>query len=113
MSENVKTIIVKYCGGCNPLYDRVELVRRVEEALSNSVRFTPVGEEKEGDAVLVVSGCHVRCAGTTDLPLLPMFSISSPEELPGLIERIRGMLEGRTPGVMHREDYKIDKNRRK
>ena len=52
---------VKYCGGCNPEYDRVALVEEIEERLEGKVRFVP--PESEGvDIILAVYGCKTACA---------------------------------------------------
>ena len=91
MSDRVVRIVVKYCGGCNPQYDRVDLVRRVQERCKDIARFIPAGEEV-GDALMVIHGCHVQCAETADFSHLPTVSISCPEDISGMIERIQTML---------------------
>jgi hypothetical protein len=58
--EKIK-IGLKYCGGCNPEYDRVALVRHIEERLQGKVEF--VEPENEGtELVLAVEGCSIACA---------------------------------------------------
>jgi len=52
---------VKYCGGCNPEYDRVALVEQIKERLEGKVSF--VSPESEGiDIILAVNGCRTACA---------------------------------------------------
>ncbi len=52
---------VKYCGGCNPEYDRVALVRRLGESLRGKAEF--VRPETEGvSLILAVEGCSTACA---------------------------------------------------
>jgi hypothetical protein len=55
------TVQVKYCGGCNPGYDRTELVRRMLEDFSgiNIVYEAPPGGTV--DFVVVICGCPARC----------------------------------------------------
>lgn len=51
---------VKYCGGCNPRYDRVALVRRLEKDIG-----TPFVTAEPGtlyDELYVICGCSARCA---------------------------------------------------
>jgi hypothetical protein len=49
-------ISVKYCGGCNPEYDRVELVEKIAASLTGKADL--VSPESEGsDMVLAVQGC--------------------------------------------------------
>ena len=51
---------VKYCGGCNPRYDRVALVRQLESRLGE--RLSGVWPGEVYDEVYVVCGCSARCA---------------------------------------------------
>ena len=60
MCKTVK-VGLKYCGGCNPEYDRVALVRYIEESLQSKVAF--VTPESEGvGLILAVEGCGTACA---------------------------------------------------
>lgn len=57
---------VRYCGGCNPRYDRVAVVNRLA-ALLPECRFTAAQSGTDYTAVLAVYGCPCRCAGTQEL----------------------------------------------
>ena len=57
-----KRIGVKYCGGCNPTYERVEIIEKVKFRLGDQFFFCQVGNE-EGEALVLVSGCPRACAG--------------------------------------------------
>ena len=52
---------VKYCGGCNPEYDRVALVEQIEKRSGEKIDFTPYGNGKV-DLILAVHGCKTACA---------------------------------------------------
>ncbi|MGB5749540.1 MAG: hypothetical protein WBM69_21360 [Desulfobacterales bacterium] len=52
---------VKYCGGCNPYYDRVALVKWIESRLQGKAKFVSP-ENVDVDLVLVVEGCRTACA---------------------------------------------------
>jgi hypothetical protein len=55
---------LKYCGGCNPVYDRVALVELIEKALEGIAEFVfPEGEDI--DFILAVQGCNTCCADLT------------------------------------------------
>jgi hypothetical protein len=54
-------VAIKYCGGCNPDYDRVALVKRIEESLDGNVEFVSA-EDEDIDLVLAVEGCRTACA---------------------------------------------------
>jgi len=56
----VKRIGLKYCGGCNPSYDRVEYVREIQEAAGNRVEWVPT-DEGGFSTVLLVCGCDKQC----------------------------------------------------
>lgn len=52
---------LKYCGGCNPSYERVEYVRAIEQAAGGRIEW--VSPDAGGFAsLLVVSGCDKECA---------------------------------------------------
>ena len=52
---------VRYCGGCNPRYDRTALVGRLAERCPN-VRFVRAEAGREYDALLVVGGAPLAKA---------------------------------------------------
>ena len=52
---------IKYCGGCNPYYDRVALVNRIESRLQGKVEFVSPDNDMV-DLVLAVEGCQTACA---------------------------------------------------
>lgn len=56
---------VKYCGGCNPRYDRVAAVRRLETELGDVLPAAQPGVAY--DEVFVICGCSVRCADISQL----------------------------------------------
>lgn len=80
------TVTVRYCGGCNPRYDRVALVARLMEACPGC-RFTGTGAGGDGGVVLVVCGCAAACADRAGLkaPLI----LTSAEGLDAALARIK------------------------
>ena len=77
---------VKYCGGCNPQYDRTELLERLAEKLKARVVFVTPGTGKM-DALLVLAGCDVACADVTPFIDLPKTWISDPDQAEALIKK--------------------------
>ncbi len=59
MSEKVR-IGLKYCGGCNPRYDRVQAVGYLRERLQGTVELVSY-EDPDIAGVLVVAGCPTAC----------------------------------------------------
>jgi 4-hydroxybutyrate CoA-transferase len=56
---------VKYCGGCNPRYDRGEFAKRLSSEFRGIIEFENVQEDNKYDALLVISGCSSNCANYT------------------------------------------------
>lgn len=58
----MKLIGIKYCGGCNPVIDRVKLVREIGKRLPQEFILSE-GEDKESwDTGILVCGCPTACA---------------------------------------------------
>lgn len=58
-------IAVKYCGGCNPEYERADLVSRLARIIGdNQPDWQLVSMQDEPyDLIIVVNGCAVGCVG--------------------------------------------------
>ncbi len=61
MSAKIR-IGVKYYGGCNPTYERVETIKKVQFCLGNQFLFHRYRDE-DTEASILVSGCQRACAG--------------------------------------------------
>jgi hypothetical protein len=57
---SVMRVGLKYCGGCNPSYDRVEYVREIQEAAGSRIAWLPA-DEGGFTTVLLVCGCDKQC----------------------------------------------------
>ena len=57
---------LRYCGGCNPRFDRVALVRELVRRFPQAA-FSPAQPGSRYAAVLAVCGCSAQCAGREDL----------------------------------------------
>lgn len=57
---------VRYCGGCNPTYDRSGFIKTLERDFPEA-SFVPAQEGVNYPAVLVVCGCCRRCTNISDL----------------------------------------------
>ncbi|WZL74488.1 hypothetical protein QBE52_07055 [Clostridiaceae bacterium 35-E11] len=58
---------VKYCGGCNPRYDRTKFLKRLIDALGRDYTFETVQFQKTYDILLILGGCHNCCANYADI----------------------------------------------
>lgn len=53
---------VKFCGGCNPRYDRGKAYEAIKKQLEGTAEFVIAEEGKEYDTLLVIGGCTNCCA---------------------------------------------------
>jgi hypothetical protein len=91
MSETVR-VGLKYCGGCNPEYDRVALVRHIKESLQGKVKF--VSPESEGvEFLLAVEGCGTACADLSAFQGMEIRMITTIEAGKRFIQEIRAQEE--------------------
>lgn len=83
---------VRYCGGCNPRYDRVAAVRQLAR-LFPGCELAPVLAGAAYPAVVVVCGCPARCAGVTDLdtPLVYLKDAGDLSHVARELARLTGM----------------------
>ncbi|GHV53461.1 hypothetical protein FACS1894206_04190 [Deltaproteobacteria bacterium] len=82
-------IRVKYCGGCNPRYDRRSLGRKLGEEFPEA-EIVESSDETVYDFVAVLCGCPAVCADHQDLRgKFGKMVLSSPEEYDALTEAIR------------------------
>ena len=80
-------IAVKYCGGCNPRYDRVQFVRDLQENFPE-IEFAGV-DAPDPDFALVVCGCPVCCVSHERLTgRRGKFVAASPEDREPLTEAL-------------------------
>lgn len=55
----MKEVFIHYCGGCNPRYDRTQLVQQLQSAFPH---FSYVYQaEHRVDLALVICGCSAAC----------------------------------------------------
>lgn len=55
-----KKIALKYCGGCNPGFDRVEYFQEIQNAAGDLIEWVTL-DGPDFETVLVISGCHTAC----------------------------------------------------
>jgi hypothetical protein len=83
--ESRKKIGMKYCGGCNPTYDRVEMVERVQSRLEDRFLFLR-HDQQDLDGLILINGCPRSCANENldhigEVPHLSMAGESDFENL--------------------------------
>jgi hypothetical protein len=91
LNSTVDTIVkigIKYCGGCNPGYDRVAVVKQIEERLRGEVEFVSP-ESEEVALVLAVEGCSTACADLSAFQGLEIREITNIEDAEKFMEEMK------------------------
>lgn len=78
---------LKYCGGCNPGYDRVDLVQQIEENLLGKAEFVSSGGE-DVDLILAVQGCSTACADLSDFRGTEIWIVTKIEDADKFVQEI-------------------------
>ena len=60
-SQGKIRIAVKYCGGCNPEFDRVAAMDEMLDRLADIVDVVPL-EDDRANMLVAVEGCATACA---------------------------------------------------
>lgn len=98
-------IAVKYCGGCNPAYERAEIVARLSRIIRQhhlQWELAPLRQE-EYDVLLVINGCAVGCvAKKFAVPGKPVLIVSG-ESL-----QYRKVQERELPMAIYRQLLELD-----
>lgn len=82
---------IKYCGGCNPRYNRGGAVDKIIDQYQE-IDFEPVKEGIYYDYVLIINGCRSACAGHLTLNTKNKIFITCPEDLNHLNEKLKCLL---------------------
>ena len=84
--DNMEKIGIKYCGGCNPSYERVEVVQRVQSLFKDRFIFS-VDDLQDSDRMVLVSGCPRACANKNSGNFEPLsHSILGEDDFESLIK---------------------------
>jgi hypothetical protein len=81
---------LKYCGGCNPHYDRVQAVGYLWERLKDTVELVSY-EDPDIEGVLVVAGCPTACVDLTTFKGRSVWVVTSPQEAERFEQKMRSM----------------------
>ena len=87
--SNKRKIGLKYCGGCSPRYDRVDMVKRIKEELGGTIEF--VSPDEPGiEFILAVMGCDTACANLDPFEGKLIRIITSEKDTEELIKELKG-----------------------
>lgn len=79
---------LKYCGGCQPDYDRVALAARIQKELNGFAEFLPADHPNIA-MVLAVEGCPSACADIDPFSRLPVWIITDENQVDDFIRHIK------------------------
>ena len=86
-----KRIGIKYCGGCNPGYERVEMIERVQFGFDNRFLFLR-HDELDIDALVLMSGCQRACAAKDlNLKKIPHCLVAGENDFHALINWLKSL----------------------
>jgi len=81
---------IKYCGGCNPNYDRGALVSKIEDQLPQQILW--VSPEENADLIIAVQGCPTACADLSPFDASKVFQIKDEADLQPLIKKLKSAI---------------------
>lgn len=56
----MRKVGLKYCGGCDPAYDRVAYFNEIRSAAGNRIDWVRP-EDLDFEALLIINGCNTAC----------------------------------------------------
>jgi hypothetical protein len=80
-----RRIGLKYCGGCNPLYDRVQAVVSVRKRLKDKIELVSY-EDRDAEGTLVVTGCPTACVDLKPFVGHPIWVVTSLRDVERFVE---------------------------
>ncbi len=52
---------IKYCGGCNPRYNRSKFILELKEKYKDNAVIEPIKENALYDVIIIMNGCSSVC----------------------------------------------------
>ncbi len=79
-ADRPQRVAIKFCGGCDPAFDRGEYWQQVQEAAGDKITWVSL-EDGDYEAALVICGCPKTCP-VEELPPIRYRLIVSDDHLP-------------------------------
>lgn len=80
---------LKYCGGCNPQYDRIALAEDLKVRLGRKIEWVSL-EADDLDFVLAIEGCPSACADLSPFEGVETHIITCPQDGADFILKVEG-----------------------
>jgi hypothetical protein len=79
---------IKYCGGCNPSYERVEIAHRVQSKFNHQLHFVR-HDQPDIDVIILMSGCQRACAAQDLNRTVPHYSVTGQNDFEALMSWLK------------------------
>ena len=87
---------IKYCGGCNPKYNRSGFVARLVAEYKDKMKIEPIKENVIYDMVIIMNGCSSVCVNISEMEHKgKIISVASEEDFIPICEEIDKMISNR------------------
>jgi len=98
--KSIKRIGVKYCGGCNPTYERVNMLRQVQSLFTGKLLFLR-HDASDIEVILLLSGCHRACASQDLNPTgISCYSVTGENDFKNLIDYLTSVYKANGVGAI-------------
>lgn len=81
---------IKYCGGCNPNYNRVAAMERIRSCLGPEVEFVRY-DCKDAICILIIKGCDTECIDLNGYGQTHLIMLSCWEDIQSVIAQIKNL----------------------
>jgi 4-hydroxybutyrate CoA-transferase len=81
---------IKYCGGCNPSYERVETVHRAQSQSNHPFHFVH-HDRPDIDGMILMSGCQRACAVQGLNRTMTHFSVTGENDFEALMDWLKSL----------------------
>lgn len=89
--DNMLRCTVKFCGGCNPRYDRGAVYQAVRDALADTAMFASPQDGERYDVLLIVRGCTGCPYLYEEIAATHRFIITDPAQTAAIIDDIKNI----------------------
>lgn len=87
----MRQVAVKFCGGCNPGYDRGQAYQTIREAVSDCALLSLPVEGQAYDALLILRGCTGCPYLYEEIDANERILCVKQDDIPEVIEKIRNL----------------------
>lgn len=87
----MRQIAVKFCGGCNPGYDRSAAYQQIREAVADCAALSLPAPGQSYDALLIIRGCTGCPYLYEEIDANERILCVKRDDIPEVIEKIRSL----------------------